>query len=407
MELRTTAGVALLALGVSGALLLVTQRTEAPELEPVQVADLAPAEPLPAPTVKVQAVPLPGDGDVTAVRFALKGGYIAVEQRAVSGHDRLFMGHIAREGVTRVVEVVAAEPEEGESLGSPSWMRQPVMLQHERCLPSGVCTLQRMSAKPSAKSKPLLSADKTPSLADRHPSVSPDGATLSWIGDGDVYTWPRGAEAPLQHTHTGKVAGPMAWSEDGRLVFAEGEEGARRIGVLDRDTAELTWLTGGDRVGPAVDRTGRIWWLRPAGDGFTLEHEGPEGVVVVAEQVRGSEADGVALSERGDHVAYTTLRDEDAGRVFIQRLSDGKVFSVDTGLRDVAGVALAQGFGQMWLGASGFPAGTSHRGAVLIDVTPVVGEQEVFGTLIQKKTSPQVAADQPGDDGVLQEADGN
>ena len=408
MEARTTAGIAVLLVfaTVAGGGFLAL-RTEPPALEPVVLDAETPVSSLPEPTLKVQAVPLPDDGDVTAIRFALKGGYIAVAQHAVSGRDRLFMGHIARDGVTRVVEVLSEDPEPGESLDAPSWMRQPLMMQHQRCLPSGVCTLRRMSAQPSAKSKGLLSEEKTPSQADRFSAVSPDGLTLAWVGDGDVYTWPRGEEAPVQHTHTGKVVGPMAWSEDARLVFAEGEVGARRVGALDSASGEVSWLSGGDRVGPAVDRDGRIWWLRAAGDGYALEHEAEDGVVVVAEQVRRHPADGVALSERGDHVAYTTLREEDAGRVFIVRLADGEVFTVDTGLQEVGGVALAQGFGQMWLGASGVASGDAHRSAVLIDVTPVVGEQEVFGTLIRKKGSTPEGADQSDAEGIVPKADEN
>lgn len=362
-------------------------------LEPLELAAETPEVSLPETTVPMQTIPLPDDGDAVAVRFALKGGYLAVQQRSIAGLDRMFMGHISREGVTRVVEVRSESPEEGESLRSPAWMRQPVMLQLERCVGESGCTLARMPPQPSAKAKSLLSPEKTPSHSDHFPTASLDGRVLTWIGDGDLYSWPRGGEEPVRITESGAIHGPLSWGEDGRVAFSEGEPGARRVGLWSSTTGELSWLEGGDRVGPAIDRDGRVWWLEPQGDSFALRREGAAGPETVASPVWGGLGDAVALSERGDHVAYAPRGPEVAGRVVIRRLSDGTEFTVDTGLNDVGGMALAQGFGQMWLAATGVAPGDSRRQAVLADVTPVVGEQEVLGTLIKSSGSPGADAE--------------
>lgn len=413
MDARSSVGALLLLAGVGGGVFWALQPGGPPPKEGVMVVlPEGTGVELPVPLVEVQRVPTSSGGDVTAVRLSSRAGFVAVAQQHADGRERIFMGHLSKTAITQVIEVSPETPIEGARLGAPMWMTRPVLLQHHLCVSDGGCTLWRIAAKPSAHSKPLLSEDKTPSLVDRAPNASPDGAALAWIGDGDVWTWPRGAEAPAARTKLGDVTGPLAWSADGRLAFVTGKPGARRIGVLqpgvDAPGVDApVFFEGGDRRGPAFDEEGRLWWFRSAGVGtpWALTHEGEDGPVVVAENVRLPLYGGVAMSERGDHVGWSTWEEADAGRVFIQRLSDGVQFQVDTGLHHVGDVVMGQGFGQMWLGMAGLPPGAAFRRAAVADVTSIVGEQEIRGTLISGQKKDR--GDEPVETPASGKPDGN
>lgn len=106
-------------------------------------------------------------------------------------------------------------------------------------------------------------------VADDHPVFSPDGQTIVFARDGNI--WMMNASGGGEHQLTNLGAdGDPTWAPDGRIVFITGRWGSIDIAVMQADGSHVTRITNNERgsLAPRVSPDGQwVTFFRYDGPG--------------------------------------------------------------------------------------------------------------------------------------------